>query len=358
LGYVGVGPGYEVAILIRRSARIDDVDAVAADVGPNLTAMNVERAGRRVAELIGWSAVAGIGTVMLTQAAGIDGFDLVSAAQSFTPYGIPVAVLVSAGALWQRSRTLAVVSASVGLSALLLAVPIVFPADQPAVQADARGLSAASVNLLYRNPSADPVAAELAALDPDLIVFSEFTNRHDITLRNHPLAERYPHRINHAGPFGGGMGLWSKYPLAERTGDLDHSRTIDADVAGPDGAIHVIAVHPTTPVHDHEAWMQSLADLGTQAATAEGPLLVLGDFNASYWHPAFRSLLDDGLVDAHIANGDGWSPSWPTDRVHPPFVRLDHALTGNGLVSTDVRDFEVVGGDHAGFVVTVKPAAD
>jgi len=358
LGYVGVPPGYDASILIRRSGRVDDADAPAAGVGPSLTAMNVERPGRRVAELIGWSAVAGIGTVMLTQAAGIDGFDLVSAAQSFTPYGIPVAVLVSAGALWRRSRTLALVSASVGLSALLLAVPIVFPAEQGAVQADAQGLSAASVNLLYRNPSAEPVADELAALDPDVIVFSEFTHRHDITLQNHRLAERYPHRINHAGPFGGGMAVWSKYPLDERDGDVDHSRIIDADVNGPDGAIHVIAVHPTTPLHDHDAWMRSLADLGTQASTDEGPLLILGDFNASYWHPAFRALLEEGLVDAHIADGDGWSPSWPTDRRHPPFVRLDHALTGNGLVSTDVRDFEVVGGDHSGFVVTVKPAAD
>ncbi len=85
---------------------------------------------------------------------------------------------------------------------------------------------------------------------------------------------------------------------------------------------------------------------------------MIGDFNASYWHPAFRDLLRQGLTDAHMALGKGWSTSWPTDEFIPPFVRLDHTLTGNGLVSTDVDDFRLTGSDHAAFVVTVKPAAD
>jgi hypothetical protein len=37
-------------------------------------------------------------------------------------------------------------------------------------------------------------------------------------------------------------------------------------------------------------------------------------------------------------------------------VRLDHALTAGGLVSTDVDDFHVPGSDHRGLVVTVAPA--
>ena len=55
--------------------------------------------------------------------------------------------------------------------------------------------------------------------------------------------------------------------------------------------------------------------------------------------------------------GSGWSTSWSTDEFVPSFVRLDHALTGNGLVSTDVDDFRLTGSDHTAFVVTIKPAA-
>ena len=83
--------------------------------------------------------------------------------------------------------------------------------------------------------------------------------------------------------------------------------------------------------------------------------MVVGDLNSSYWHPDFRDLLDAGFVDAHIANGKGFSASWPTDMIGPAFVRLDHALTTGGLVSTDVADFEIPGSDHRGFVVTVAP---
>jgi endonuclease/exonuclease/phosphatase (EEP) superfamily protein YafD len=85
-------------------------------------------------------------------------------------------------------------------------------------------------------------------------------------------------------------------------------------------------------------------------------VLVVGDFNATYWHPPFRRLTGDGLTDAHVVHGRGLSVSWPTDLVIPPFVRLDHVLTGNGLIPTEIVDFDVPGSDHRGFVVTVVPA--
>ncbi|WP_040493364.1 endonuclease/exonuclease/phosphatase family protein [Ilumatobacter nonamiensis] len=314
------------------------------------------RRGRQIAELIGWSAVAGMGAVMLSQAAGVDGTRALSSAQALTPFGIPIVVGVAAGAVWRRSHTLAVASASVGIAALLLAAPIVFPAGQDPVRADAAGLRAASINLLYSNPSVDLLADDLLRRDPDVIVFSEYTVPHQQTLLAHALADRYPYRIDHALRGAGGMAMWSKFPLTESSQPETSRRVIEADLDGPDGPILVLGVHPPTPIHDHDAWSADLDALGDRAGDAAVPTLMIGDFNASYWNPVFRSLLDHDLVDAHIAHGRGWSPSWPTDELVPPFVRLDHALTGNGLVSTDVDDFEVPGSDHAGFVVTVKPA--
>lgn len=294
---------------------------------------------------------------MLTQAAGVDGSSSLSSAQALTPFGIPIVVGVTAGALWRRSHTLAVVSASVGIAALALASPIVFPPTQNEVQADAVGIRAAAVNLLYSNDAVERVAADLHVRDPDVIVFSEYTVRHQDTLLGHALAERYPYRINDPHPGAGGMALWSKFPVDEDGRLAVSRRAIDATLLGPDGPIAVVGVHPPTPIYDHDAWSDDLQALGDRAAAGELPTLMIGDFNASYWNPVFRSLLDRDLVDAHIAHGRGWSPSWPTDEVVPPFVRLDHALTGNGLVSTDIEDFDVPGSDHAGFVVTVKPAA-
>jgi endonuclease/exonuclease/phosphatase (EEP) superfamily protein YafD len=88
-----------------------------------------------------------------------------------------------------------------------------------------------------------------------------------------------------------------------------------------------------------------------------------GDFNASWWNPEFRGVLrDGGWRDAHQVVGHGLSCSWPTEkwhavfRLHPPFVRIDHALVNDGLVVLDAENFHVPGSDHLGLVVTVQRA--
>jgi endonuclease/exonuclease/phosphatase (EEP) superfamily protein YafD len=111
-----------------------------------------------------------------------------------------------------------------------------------------------------------------------------------------------------------------------------------------------------TPIKDVGAWRDDLATAARIGREADGPTLLVGDLNSSYWHPDFRRLLDVGFVDAHAAAGSGFSTSWPRNWSVPPFVRLDHALTTGGLVSTDVVDLDVPGSDHRGLVVTVAPA--
>lgn len=315
--------------------------------------MDREGIVRRISELVAWAGVAAVGVVMLTQAVGWNGSRLVAVLQSLTPYGIPVVLTIAAVGLWQRREALAATGALVGVGAFLLSAPLVLPASQPDPADGAISIRVASVNLLYQNPTVEAAADELLAVDPDVIVFSEFTREHERSLLTHPLADRYAHQLNRDGRYAHGMAMWTKLEIAEAASPERDSRTVDATLSTPDGPVRVFAVHPPTPVFDFDAWEDELDEIGDSASAATEPTLVIGDFNASYWHPAFRDLLGLGLTDAHIAQGSGWSTSWPTDKVVPPFVRLDHALTGNGLVSTAVDDFRVPGSDHAGFVVTV-----
>ena len=312
---------------------------------------------RRYTELAGWGVVASVGLLIITQAFGWDGTRTVSIFQTLTPYADPIVVLVAAEAIWTGRNALAATSAAVGFGALLLAIPMVFPPDQPDVRPGAVGFTAAAVNLLYSNPQVGAVADDLDKLDADMIVFSEFTHEHRVTLVAHPLANRYPHKINGDGLFAGGVALWSKFSLTEHDPIDTINGSIDATIGGPDGAVRVLAVHPPTPILSHDGWKRELRLIAESADDILTPTLVIGDFNAAYWHPAFRDILRRGFTDAHMANHRGWSTSWPTDEFFPPFVRLDHALAGNGLVSTDIDDFRLPGSDHAAFVVTVKPAA-
>ena len=307
------------------------------------------------AELAAWTIVAGVGIITLTQAFGWAITPLVVVAQSLTPYLGVVVIAVAFVALWTRRLLLVTVAAAIGFGIVVLGTPLAFPDGQPDPIDGAAGLEVASANLLFSNDRIADVADQMDQLAADVIVFTEYTAQHQAALLSSPLAERYPYRTDRAGPRGDGVAIWSAMPVEVAEHPDTDSTSIDVTVSGPDGDIRVVAVHLATPLDDFESWSHDLRAAAEIGRTASGPTLLIGDFNASYWHPDFRSVLDAGFVDAHTAAGSGLSTSWPTTWPIPPFVRLDHGLTTSGLVATDVEDFSVPGSDHLGLVVTVAP---
>jgi endonuclease/exonuclease/phosphatase (EEP) superfamily protein YafD len=307
-------------------------------------------------ELIGWAVVSLVGAVALTQAFGWAGTRNVAIIQSLTPYLGLLVVPITLVALWRRRLRLATVCAAIGFGILVLAAPLAFPNEQADPVANAVGLRVASVNLLYRNDRIDDVADTLADLAPDVIVFSEYTAEHQAALQRSELADDYLYRIDRSGQFAGGVAVWSRTPVVVDEHPDTYNYSLDLTVDGPDGNVRVVALHAPTPLVSFENWRRDLDTAARIGREASGPTMLVGDFNASYWHPDFRRMLDAGLVDAHIALGKGFSTSWPTGHRAPPFVRLDHALMTPDLVSTEIGDFEIPGSDHRGFVVTVVPA--
>ncbi len=314
--------------------------------------------GKRVVELIGWCVVGGSGVVMLTQAVAWPGFRTMAVAQSLTPYlaltMAPVAVVALAG----RRLTMAFTASAIGIGGLVLALPVVFPPALPAVAQGAEGIRVASLNLLYSNDESNiaRVADELRDRNLDVIVFVEYTAAHQRALQHSALADDFVYRIDRSGRGGGGIAIWSKAPVRVADHPDSTNYSVDLTVQSVDGPVRVIAVHPPTPITDFDAWKRDLERFGDLGRSGDDPTLLIGDFNASFWHPSFRSLLDDGFTDADIALDQGFSVSWPDDRWYPPFVRLDHALTTATLVPTDIEDFDIAGSDHRGLIVTVAPA--
>lgn len=310
----------------------------------------------RAIELVGWLATASAGLLLLTQAVGWNGSKLLATLHALTPFLLAVTVPVAGIASWRHRHELALTASFIGLGALLLASPLVFTPSRPAPDLDGTEVSVAAVNLLFSNQVVPDAADELLARDADVILFSEYTAEHQSVLRAHPIAASYPHKIERDGLYAGGIALWSKYPIDEGRRPATINYTLDILMEGPDGPIRIFGVHPPTPIFTFDGWIADLETFGDLGSAATEPTLIIGDFNASYWHPVFRDVLRRGLSDAHTAHGQGFSSSWPTDEFFPAFVRLDHALTGNGLVSTSIQDFTVPGSDHLGFVVSVVPA--
>ena len=295
---------------------------------------------------------------MLTQTVGWPGFRTLAVAQSLTPYLTLAMAPVAAVALGSRRITMAVTASAIGVGGLVLALPVVFPPSLPTVADGATGLRVASLNLLYTNDEANiaKVADDLRDRDLDVIVLSEYTANHQRVFQESDLADDFPYRIDRRGLGAGGIAVWSKEPVRVAEHPRTTNYSLDLTVESADGPVRVLAVHPPTPITNFDAWKRDLERFGELGRTGDDPTLVIGDFNASYWHPSFRALLDEGFTDAHIALGHGFSVSWPDDRWYPPFVRLDHALTTDSLVPTDVEDFDIAGSDHRGLVVTVAPA--
>jgi len=309
-------------------------------------------------EISSWVVTAVVGAVVATQAVGWSRGGLVAAAQSMTPYLtlllLPILGLATVRRWWT-------VSAAVGAAALgmaVIAVPLIFPDRGPAVASQAPRVRVAVVNLLYDNDRIAEAAAAIGQTGPDVIVFTEYTVAHQAELSTQPFAEDFRYRIERHGLLDDGTAVWSRFPLAAQPASSMPSMTnhqVDVTVKVTEGhQFRLWAVHPPYPFDP--GWAGELVSIADRASTINAPLLIAGDFNASYWHPAFRAILDKGFTDAHIARGRGWSTSWPTNRWLPAFVRLDHALTNHGLAVVAVDDFDVPGSDHRGFVVTVAAA--
>ena len=309
-----------------------------------------------VVDLACWLTVALVGTITITQAFGWTETRLLAVAHSLTPYLAVPLIAAIAAALWRRRLLVVTVGTSVGFGIAVLGTPLALPEPRlPAVR-DSVGLDVASLNLWYGNDRVDDVGDVLAEVDADVIVFNEYTPAHEAVLTASPLAGRYAHRIERNGDRPTGMAVWSRWPLSANGLLATHHSSHDVTVAGPDGDVRLVALHMVTPFDDFEGWQSDLALARTIGLEASEPTLLIGDLNSSYWHPGFRRLLDAGFEDAHAAAGSGFTTSWPANRIVPRFVRLDHALTAGGLVSTDVDDISVPDSDHRGLVVSVSPA--
>ena len=247
--------------------------------------------------------------------------------------------------------------------ALLVAVPVLAAeawraTPRPAMRAtDGETLRIASFNLFAFNRDLDAVAAEVARLDADVIVFQEFNPPfHDPLVDR--LAPLYPHFLLSGEVGTRGKAVFSRRPIdpdaAHPNAAADGRRRFTLDLAGR--PLAVALVHHRSPGGADTLARNFAQAAGLAAGLADeaGGLVAVGDFNASTWTPQLALLRSAGLTEAHDAASFGRGATWPDAlRVLPARavdwglgIRIDNAFLTGDLVPLAAGVGRSVDSDH------------
>jgi endonuclease/exonuclease/phosphatase (EEP) superfamily protein YafD len=288
---------------------------------------------------------------------------------AFTPFAVPLYVVAALLLLlaWWRSRggwrsvvrMLTVVAlVGVGLHLFWASGPYV---GQPTAAAgsDTR-LRVMTANLRLGEATPSRVVEVAVRNDVDVLVLEEVTVPALGGMQAAGLAEAFPHRAGEPGGGPSGTMVFSTRPLTDVHPLDTHFGGYVATVRVDRQDVHLVAVHPRTPVGDAVEWRQDQQAVQRAASAQEGPTVLAGDFNATLDHQPMRELLGRGFSDAAAEARAGWQPTWPAShevsvlgiRV-PSLIAIDHVLVSTEIRAKRTETVTIGGTDHRALVATL-----
>jgi len=227
-----------------------------------------------------------------------------------------------------------------------------------------------SVRVLTANlglGQADPKAVvELASDIADVLVVQEMTPGLAAAMVRDGLDGVMPHRSIDPRNNANGIGIWSRYPIADAQAVSGYQMPmLSAQIRMPGVRFDttVLAVHLAAPwVQPLQYFRDDIARFPTtlQAAAlnaGSGAVIVAGDLNATYDMQPFRRLLDEGYRDAAEQAGAGLTRSFPSRPWRGPVFGIDHVLVRN-CTATAAQTVPVPGSDHRGLFTVIEIPVD
>jgi len=332
-----------------------------ARAGPASTSRN-----RRPAPLLlaaGWLVVVPLAAAAAARLVAWDARAVLVGLNALTPVLYLPAWVVTAGAVVGRRWALAGAGATVVVAHLSFALPEVLAAEPlPAAARAAPAFRVFSGNVFAGNADAEAYAAEICRHAPDLVLLQEATPPLLARLEAAGAFAGLPHRATVArrDPFA--AAVLSRWPLEDRDVLSVRERPVLVRATitpAPGRPVRVFAFHAVSPVGGgRDEWiadLRAVRDAVLAAVEAERrPVLLAGDFNATWGHRHFRAILDAGLTDAAVARGHPYRMTWPLGAgLVPPLLRIDHVLTTAGLAVTSIETGAGPGSDHRPLIADV-----
>jgi endonuclease/exonuclease/phosphatase (EEP) superfamily protein YafD len=311
-----------------------------------------------VAEVAGWALVAAPAVTAAARLTRRESTDTILMAEAFGPLlAIPAVGALGLAAATRRRGLMMTAGAVTGMHLAWLTAELRqahrsvdrrsprSPRANPASR-----LRLFSANVLFTNSDLEGIAAEVVAADPDVVVFQEVSSSTLAGLGGAGILDRFPHRSLRPRRDPLGSAVLSRLPLDEVdeciVGGMPMARA--TVVVGPH-RLRIYNVHTRAPFGpgSRPLWKTQLGALADVVRVETGPLVLVGDFNASAGHRPFRALLATGVRDAHMARRRWWVTTWPRNRrLIPPFARIDHVLVSAHLAVMGVAEGEGRGSDH------------
>lgn len=272
----------------------------------------------------------------------------------------------------RRTAVLAVLVA-VGIGIVFLTVQRQSPAEWRSATAAGEGLTIMSFNVLKGGQPVSDAIDAVAAADPDLVCLQEMTDElaAEFVAR---LGARYPHRLLEPHPDAQGIGIASRYELADRKVDMLGLRflpSLAVTVRTPTLEARVACVHLVPPqagfAHSDDWWatiqanktlrLGQIGELLKQMDGHDMPTVIMGDMNEWPGQAAVAKLAKAGFRDSCYVPGERCGPTWPGLTLPwPATFRIDYIL-GRDVRFADSAVLQAGGSDHYPVVARVVATA-
>ena len=274
--------------------------------------------------VLGWVVLAATAVPVGIRLSGWDTSPLPVVILALLPWLLFASWPVAAAAIVARRWALSAAALAVVAVHLCFVVPQFAPLAKMVPAASGADLRILDANVSWFNHDMVGIERQIRAGRPDLVALEEVTPDDVAQLQASGVLAPYSEHLLAPSPQSDGMAVWSTVPLGDATvwDDAGHP-ALRATLRVPGWPpARLLVVHPYIPISLPTAqWRAELHAVAAAARAAGGPLLVIGDFNATWDMPGFRAILAAGLRDAAVVAGRGWrmtfapSPALPATLV-------------------------------------------
>ena len=275
-------------------------------------------------------------------------FDVFS---QFTPQFIFLIVVFTIGLFMPHGKVLTAVVLLLGLMTAYSVWPYYASSHVSVlstVKSEERELRVASFNTWIDNDKISEVKAEIARIDADVMVLIELGPSKRVIFDQ--LKTQYPYQAQCSDTTHCNFGILSKYPLSY-VGDRmvwEGPPYIRASLGPEFGNLAIYGVH-TTRFPFSRAQFTQIKALAAELVPVTGPVIVLGDFNATPYSRVTQTLASQGNLQ-RLTN----LPTWPA-RIGLPQVAIDHIFVSSGIRQLESQSIgNAAGSDH--FPIIMKLA--